>query len=114
MNNMTNESFSPEKNHCPFCESELVKQQDRCIQCGAERVKGHVSASERRKIRYLRIVLVAIWAVIFSAFYPASSNFELKGLLFIVAIAASLIIPALYFKIKNKDNVIWKKKAIPW
>lgn len=104
---------SPEINQCPFCEVQLAKELDRCNQCGGEKIQGHINRSERKLIVILRFAFCAIALIYFNFLYSLSGGFVLKLFLLLVALSVALAIPRMIFKVKNKSNVVWKKKNLP-
>jgi predicted nucleic acid-binding Zn ribbon protein len=100
----------PEKKLCPFCGTPLPDDIARCRECGGEEVKGYTSRNERRVLMLLRLILCAAAIIYFCYFYPASENAVITTLLLFIACCIAIVVPGLFFKVKNKNNVIWKKK----
>jgi len=98
---------------CPFCNSDLSENSHRCIKCGAEKVRGHINSRERRKINILRTLLILVLGIYFYYFYPLSGSFLFAASLVVISFILSMFIPHYIFKLKNRQNIIWKRKNIP-
>ncbi|GAB2938901.1 hypothetical protein GCM10011328_30840 [Hafnia psychrotolerans] len=95
---------------CGFCNSKLKTDPAKCFSCGAEMIKGYINSRTRKLISYLRVVFVLISALIM-LFISQDPN-AVKFLVFLapLLILISLVLPWLFFKIKNRNNHIWRLK----
>lgn len=96
---------------CTFCENILATGSTRCAACGAERVRGHISHKERVTINVFRVILFFIVVIYFNYLYPTPTNQLVKYLNLVGFLALSLLIPLWFFKLKNRNSYIWKRKS---
>ncbi|EIC83349.1 hypothetical protein SPM24T3_17100 [Serratia sp. M24T3] len=109
MNDMIT-THSTETESCPFCGHNIDTNIDTCDNCGSKKVVGYINKFERRIVLILRIVLCVLASVVYYDNYPDPKNFLMGAFLFIISIIFALIIPLVIFKIKNKRNVVWRKR----
>lgn len=109
-----NKQLIAEINTCPFCHSKLVKSPSRCFSCGGERIYGYIPPTQRKIIILLRIILIAIMLFYFFRLLPVYNDHVILIPLFIISVFSSFFIPSTYYKIKYRNNVIWKKKPLLW
>jgi len=108
-----NTDLTPETEVCPFCHTNLEDKSDRCKQCGAERVVGHINAQQRKKLNLFRAALFIILCGYFYFQLQEPGSIVLLVSVFIVGIILIVIVPHLYYRFKNKNNIIWKRKSSP-
>lgn len=95
---------------CGFCESKLEKNSTLCPYCGAEIIMAYIDRPTRKLILYLRIILISLSALLVLLLYQIYNLVNLSVILAIALFLLAWVIPWLFFRIKNRDNFIWRKK----
>jgi hypothetical protein len=95
---------------CGFCDSKLKENSTLCPYCGAEIIMAYIDRPTRKLILYLRIILIFISALLILLLYQNYNFVNLSVILAIPLFLLAWVMPWLFFRIKNRDNYIWRKK----
>lgn len=99
-------------NTCSICNTEMPANVTRCSNCKAQMIKGYLDKNSRKRRRWIIFLLLVISSVFFYYVYPTTTRPVLVLELFLAALVLSFALPYLYYKIKTKDDVIWKRKKL--
>ncbi|WAT01480.1 hypothetical protein [Rouxiella chamberiensis] len=98
---------------CPFCSGELNESPANCHQCGAAMMKGHIDKTQRKWMLFLRVILLIATALNYIYLSPILEGDELITV-FVISISVSLVLPYIYFKLKNISHSVWIRKPLSW
>jgi uncharacterized membrane protein len=107
-----NNKLRSDTNTCSICNTEMPADVTHCSNCKAHMIKGYIDASARKSRRMAVITLLIASALTFYYLYPTTSNPPMLFLAFALSIVLSFIFPYIYYRVKNKNNIIWKRKAL--
>lgn len=96
---------------CGFCNSIIKKNSTTCSYCGAELITAYIDRPTRKLILYLRVALIFISGLLALFSYQISNLVYLSIILAVSLVLIAWILPWLYFKIKNRENNIWRRKS---
>lgn len=108
-------ALTPDLKVCPFCHNELSEEDPcHCMKCGAEMMKAHINRTQKKRILFLRTILLIVSSLTFAYFYPLWDGGELLIASFCLAITFSLLFPYAYFKILSRNNNVWIRRPLHW
>lgn len=99
-------------NTCSICNTEMPANVTRCSNCKAQMIKGYLDKNSRKRRRWIIFFLLVISSVFFYYVYPTTTRPDLVLAIFLTVIALSFVLPITYFKLKSRNQIIWKRKKL--